>query len=161
MGIEVLDIAEHKINQALQNVTIALMKLDSPWNTTIDVTKSSYQNIFKFSPIPLIAPYACCLAAVIPFLLLGYRSLRLNGVPAMSGGFVQTLMTTTGSEALRDAAAAGCLGGGRNVPQQLKDMEIIYGELHDEGKQEGVIRRATFGLKEEIVELKKEAVYGR
>ena len=64
---------------------------------------------------------------------------------------MQTLMTTTGSEALRDAAAAGCLGGHRNVPQQLKDMEIMCGELHNEETQEGDIRRATFGLKREIV----------
>lgn len=74
---------------------------------------------------------------------------------------MQTLMTTTGSEALRDAAAAGCLGGERNVPRQLEDMEIMYGELYDERNQEGDIRRATFGLKGEIVELKKGALYGR
>ncbi|KAF2731035.1 hypothetical protein EJ04DRAFT_567215 [Polyplosphaeria fusca] len=159
--IDVLNITEHNINQALQNITIALMKLNSFWNTTTNVTQSNYQNIFVFSPVTLIVPYACCLAVVLPFLLLGYTSLRSNGVPAISGGFVQTLMTTTGSEALRDAAAAGCLGGKRNVPQQLKDMEIMYGELRDEGKQDGDIRRATFGLKGEIVELKKGALYGR
>ena len=156
-----LNITEYNINQALQNITIALMKLNSYWNTTTNVTQSNYQNIFLFSPIPLIVPYTCCLAVVLPFLLLGYSSLRLNGVPALSGGFVQTLMTTTGSEALRDAAAAGCLGGQRNVPRQLKDMEIMYGELYDERNQEGDIRRATFGLKGEIVELKKGALYGR
>lgn len=156
-----LNITEYSINQALQNITIALMSLNSYWNTTTNVTQSNHQNIFLFSPIPLIVPYACCLAVVVPFLLLGYSSLRLNGVPALSGGFVQTLMTTTGSEALRDAAAAGCLGGERNVPRQLEDMEIMYGELYDERNQEGDIRRATFGLKGEIVELKKGALYGR
>jgi hypothetical protein len=70
-------------------------------------------------------------------------------------------MTTTGSEALRDAAAVGCLGGQRNVPRQLKDMEIMYGELRNERNQDSNIRRATFGVKEEIVKLEKEAPYGR
>lgn len=109
----------------------------------------------------MVVPYVCCLAIVVPFLLIGYSSLRLNGVPALSGGFVQTLMTTTGSEALRNAAAAGCLGGEHNIPQQLKDMEIMYGELHNARNREGGIRRATFGLKGEIVTLKKVALYGR
>lgn len=137
------------------------MNLNYYWNTTANVTQNDYQNIFSFSPIPLIVPYACCLVVTAPFLMLGYSSLRSNGVPALSGGFVQTLMTTTGSEALRNAAAVGCLGGDRNVPRQLKDMEIQYGELYDERNEEGDIRRATFGLKGEIVQLKKDALYGR
>lgn len=73
---------------------------------------------------------------------------------------MQILMTTTGSETLRQAAAGGCLGGQRNIPKELKDLEIIYGELRD-GEKEGGVRRATFGTREEIVELEKGAVYGR
>ena len=73
---------------------------------------------------------------------------------------MQTLMTTTGSETLRQAAAAGCLGGQRNIPKELKDLEVIYGELRDDGNG-GSVKRATFGTREEIVKLEKGTVYGR
>jgi hypothetical protein len=158
--VEMLDITEHKINQALQNFTIALMLFNTQWSTTTNVTQSIYENTFVFTPTKLIAPYACCLLVVLPFLILGYRSLHLNGAPALSGGFVQTLMTTTGSETLRQAAAAGCLGGQRNIPKELKDLEVIYGELRDDGNG-GSVKRATFGTREEIVKLEKGTVYGR
>ena len=63
-------------------------------------------------------------------------------------------MTPTGSNALRDAAAAGCLGGNQNIPQKLSDMEVVYGELIED-KKGGGVRRATFGVKDEIVPLRK------
>lgn len=141
---------------------MALMKINSDWNTTTNVTHTNYQNAFVFTPRILVLPYACCLIAVLPFLILGYRSLQSNGVPAISGGFVQTLMTTTGSESLRDTAAVGCLGGQRNVPQKLKDMEIIYGELRtDDECPKGRVKRAAFGLESEICQLTKGDVYGK
>ena len=157
-----IDINERKINQAIQNITMALMKINSDWNTTTNVTHTNYQNAFSFTPRILVLTYACCLIAVLPFLLLGYHSLQSNGVPAISGGFVQTLMTTTGSESLRDAAAAGCLGGQRNLPRKLKDMEIIYGELRtDDESPKGRVKRAAFGLESEICKLTKGDVYGK
>lgn len=156
-----VNITESGINQALQNITIAMMQINPSWNTTTNVTQTNYNNIFSFSSKPrLIVPYACSLAAILPFLILGYSSMRLNGVPAISGGFVQTLMTTTGSSALRDAAAAGCLGGKQNIPRKLNDMEVVYGELIEDKKRGGV-KRATFGVKDEIVALKKGGLYGR
>jgi hypothetical protein len=156
-----VNITESGINQALQNITIAMMQINPAWQTTTQVTQTSYENIFSFSSRPrLIVPYACSLGAVLPFLILGYISMRMNAVPAMSGGFVQTLMTTTGSATLRDAAAVGCLGGEQNTPKSLKNMEIMYGELVED-RQGSEVRRATSGIKEEIIPLRKGELYGK
>jgi hypothetical protein len=138
-----------------------MMQINPSWNTTTNVKQTNYDNYFSFSSKSrLIIPYACSVIAILPFLFLGYISMHLNGVPAITGGFVQTLMTTTGSNALRDAAAAGCLGRDQNIPKKLKDMEVIYGELIEDRK-EGRLRRATFGLKDEIVALRKGGLYGK
>jgi hypothetical protein len=52
-----------------------------------------------------------------------------NGVSATDGGFLQVLMTTRSSEALGRAASCGCLGGGENIPQGIRSMEIMFGEF--------------------------------
>lgn len=69
-------------------------------------------------------------------------------------------MTTQGSRELADAAAGGCLGGDGNVPPQLKEMRVRYGEvrgfksaaLADDDVVE--VRRAGVGLDGQVKPLR-------
>ncbi|TVY85770.1 hypothetical protein LAWI1_G008961, partial [Lachnellula willkommii] len=160
----VLSITQDMINEALANITLSTMYTLPIWNTTVEAKTTTYINIYSLtSPLNLYLPYALCLALAIPFLLLGANSLRLNGVPAIDGGFVQILATTTGNRGLENAAAGGCLGGSENTPRELMDMKIRFGELvgqHGEVDKGGV-KRAGFGTEGEVVSLRKRTVYGR
>lgn len=135
------------------------------WYTTVPVNITNIQEVYSFiSPKTLIIPYLTCLLLSIPFLCLGLNSLRLNGVSAIEGGFLQILMTTTGSKALEKAAAGGCLGGDENVPENLKRMRIRFGELVwsrvDEDGDRGVVKRAGFGTDDEVMPLRRAVAYG-
>ncbi|PBP22460.1 hypothetical protein BUE80_DR006664 [Diplocarpon rosae] len=89
------------------------------------------------------------------------RALALvrNGVSAIDGSFTQIGTTSTGSSALNSAAAGGCLGGDESTPQELKDLEIMYGEFVGRGEP-GRIKHAGFGTIEEVKVLEKGAKYG-
>ena len=156
-----LNISEALINEALQNITMSMIyALDTQWPVNTPVTQTTMQNVFHFSSrARVIVPYAACLLAALPALALGLYSLRRNGVPATEGGFLQLLVTMTGSERLREEAAAGCLGGAHNVPVSLKKLKIRYGEVVG-GDREGMVRRAAFGLEDEIVPLIRGREYG-
>jgi hypothetical protein len=52
-------------------------------------------------------------------------------VSAISGGFLQILMTTTGRTTLEAVAAKSSLGGQENVSKELRDIEVRFGELVD------------------------------
>ncbi|TVY34964.1 hypothetical protein LOCC1_G008078 [Lachnellula occidentalis] len=160
----VLSISQDMINEALANITLSTMYTLPIWNTTVEAKTTTYINIYSLtSPLNLYLPYALCLALAIPFLLLGANSLRLNGVPAIDGGFIQILTTTTGNRGLENAAAGGCLGGSENAPRELMDMKIRFGELvgPDDGGDKGGVKRAGFGTEDEVVSLRKRVVYGR
>jgi len=77
----------------------------------------------------------------------------------MQGGFLQILMTTTGSKTLERAAAGGCIGGEENVPQDLKEIEVRFGEFVGTGDG-GEVRLAGFGTAGEVVALRRGVVYG-
>ena len=82
-----------------------------------------------------------------------------NGVSATDGGFMQLITTNTGSAIIDKAAAGGCLGGDESAPQELKDLEIRFGEFV--GRDEpGRIKRAGFGVDSELTSLTKGAKYG-
>lgn len=78
---------------------------------------------------------------------------------AIDGGFMQIVATSTGSAALDNAAAGGCLGGNESVAQELKDLKIRFGGIiaRDEA---GHHKRAGFGTDSETVPLQKGAKYG-
>lgn len=159
-----MSITQDMINEALANITLSMMYTFPLWNTTVEANITTYINIYSLtSPLNLYLPYAFCLALAIPFLLLGANSLRLNGVTAIDGGFVQILTTTTGNRGLEDAAAGGCLGGSENTPRELMDMKIRFGELvgQDDEIDKGGVKRAGFGTEDEVVSLRKRTVYGR
>jgi hypothetical protein len=114
------------------------------WYTTANVTTTTYQNIFSFSSRPrLVIPYVASLLLTLPFLVMGIRAMQLNGVLASDPGFMQTLVSTAGSERLRDIAKSGS--------DELGATRILYGEIRDE---QGVARMG-FGLEDEVVSEKQ------
>ena len=60
---------------------------------------------------------------------------------------------------LDEAAMKGCLGGPENVPEELSNLKVRFGELESSGH--GDVRRAGFGTVEEVVPLMKGQSYGR
>ncbi|KAL2673642.1 hypothetical protein Neosp_012085 [[Neocosmospora] mangrovei] len=154
------EVSADMLNDALANVTISALHAFQWWNTTANVTMSTSRNFYSFSnPLNFYVPYGVALLVVLPFLVWGIIALRQNGVSAMEGSFLQAVMTTTASQRLNEAAAAGCLGGDGNIPGHLKERRILFGELVGYGQGEPV-RRAGFGFEDEVVALRKGARYG-
>lgn len=147
------------LNDYLFKVTTSAMLAYGRWNTTTNATVFETINVYTFSqPLNLVLPYFITLLISIPFVILGSFALISNGVPATDGGFVQFIATTTGSPALDNAAAGGCLGGSDNVAQELNDLKIRYGELV--GRKPGNVKLAGFGTEDEIIPLTKGEKYG-
>lgn len=141
-------------------MTTSIMTAFGIWNTTANATVSTTINVYSFSrPLNLILPYFITLLLAIPFICVGGIALHSNGVSAIDGGFMQIISTSTGSAVLDRAAAGGCLGGEESVPQELKDLEIKFGEIIDR-EDPGRIKRAGFGVESEITTLKKGDNYG-
>jgi hypothetical protein len=154
-------ITEDLLNSLLMNVTLSIMASYGLWNTTTNVTTMTPVNVYEFSrPMNLYFPYGVGLLLALVFIVLGALALRQNGVSATDGGFIQLITTTTGSSKLNEAAAGGCLGGSENVPQQLKDLKIRFGETVDAGEGKGLVKRAGFGVEDEVRPLNREARYG-
>jgi hypothetical protein len=144
-----LDLSENRINEALQNITLSVMYTLDWWHTTANVTQNLNYNTFSFSSRPrLIIPYAASLLLSLPLLFLGFRALRLNGAPAIDTSFMQTLVTTTGSARLREIAAKGSETP-YDVPESVKETRIRFGYMLETNGEE-VVRRATFGLEDEV-----------
>lgn len=156
-------ITERQLNQLIANLTIAMIPLLNLWHENINVTQNTSQNVYTFSePLNLILPYSLSLALVFPFLLIGTYALLQNGVPAIDGGFIQILSTTTGNPTLQMAAAGNCLGGEEHPSKHLSELKIRYGELIGLTTRVGgvVVRRAGFGTEDEVVPLRKGEKYG-
>ncbi|KAI8649756.1 hypothetical protein NCS55_01438400 [Fusarium keratoplasticum] len=154
------EISAKILNDALANVTISALHAFQWWNTTANVTISTSRNFYSFSnPLNFYVPYGVALLVVLPFLVWGIVALKRNGVSAMEGSFLQAVMTTTASQRLNEAAAAGCLGGEGNIPGHLKERRILFGELVGYSQDEPV-RRAGFGFEDEVAPLRKGARYG-
>lgn len=152
-------ITQDALNDYLFKVTTSAMLAYGRWNTTTNATVLETINVYTFSqPLNLVLPYFITLFISIPFIILGSYALIANGVSATDGGFVQIIATTTGSPALDNAAAGGCLGGNDNVVQELKDLKIRFGELV--GRKPGNVKLAGFGTDDEIIPLTKGEKYG-
>lgn len=139
----------------MQNITISLLTLANADLGTEITTKNSvakYQFAFQGK---LIVPYASALGISFVIVVLGLRALVKNGVSASGAGFLQLLCTTKGSKAVDEAAWAGSLGGNENVPKELEDLVVRFGELRD---RVGV--RAGFGVADEVRTLVKGRDYG-
>jgi hypothetical protein len=143
-----LDLSEAKINEALQNITLSVMYTLNWWSTPTNVTQTLRQNIFSFSSRPrLVVPYAASLLLSIPFLVMGLRTLRLNGTPFAEPGFVQTLVETAMSEELRSLVTKES-NGDREKNEDLKEAKIRYGRVSATGHG-----RKTIALESEIAEI--------
>jgi hypothetical protein len=148
------DITELTLNEYITNVTLSALSLDLG-RAKIPVNVTEYRTTYEFSaPLNLILPYALCLAFCIVFVGLGIWSAAKNGVAAMDGGFLQVMATTSGRTRMETLAAAqGSCFDANNVPKDLLDLEVRYGELVDvEGVYMGI---AGFGTIQETKTLRK------
>jgi hypothetical protein len=150
---------EALLNEVVANVTIAAMLSYYPlsvMNATVMANITTYRNVYSFSrPNNLILPYALSLIISLPFLIIGYMSLRQNGVAALSDSFLQLLVTITRSEELDRVARPCSLGGDEMAKKELKQTRIMFGELAQGNSNMGVSRRMGFGLEHEIIRVKK------
>lgn len=56
--------------------------------------------------------------------------MRHNSVSTIDGDFLQILVTAaTGETAIEKAARRSCLDGEENIPEELKRLEVRFGEL--------------------------------
>lgn len=129
-------------------MTLAAIYTFDFWRANVSATETQYQNVYSFSPQRvLVLPYTICLLVALPFLVLGWKSLRLNGVPAIDASFLQVLINTNGSKALRSATAGGCSDGSDKIPKELLDMKIQYSDLIAE---DGAFKWAGLGTEDEV-----------
>jgi hypothetical protein len=152
-------ISEDIFNNYLLNMSMSATQAYGHWNTSVNATKDITVNAYSFSaPLNLILPYFITLLLAMPFIILGGLALYWNGISPMDGGCMQIITTSTSSAVLDRAAAGGCLGGNENVPQELKDLKIRFGEFirHDNAP----VKKAGFGAESETTTLKKGANYG-
>ena len=146
------NISAARMEQLLQNITISMLSI-SPANVSTAVVQTNTVNFYSFHrPLNLLLPYFLSLASALFFVVLGLLALKNNGVSASSGGFLQILTTTRGSEALDRVAVKSSLGGAENMTRELQEMQILYGELTPkEGST--VVQRFGFGLPNEVTPL--------
>lgn len=120
-------------NELLINTTISSLALNKRFDM-VNGTETRGFNAYRFeNKLALILPYGLSLVLAVPILVLGFVALYVqnHGVSAMSGGFLQLLMTTTGRTSLEAVVTkgSGTLGGYENVSEELREMEVRFGEL--------------------------------
>lgn len=100
------------------------------WKVTANGTETRLVNFYHFkNKTAFFVPYALCLGVAIPIAALGLASMHENDVTAITGGFLQVLMTTSDQFSLREAAQKYSIGGHENVSKELEEMEVRFGEL--------------------------------
>ncbi|PWY96004.1 hypothetical protein BO94DRAFT_530727 [Aspergillus sclerotioniger CBS 115572] len=148
------NITNLSLQNLLQNITLSLLTLNQT-TTETTVTNNVTVNVYSFKrPARLITPYFVCLGVGLAFILFGGHALVSNGISASMTGLFQTLCTTRASTRLDDLAAKGCLGGRENVPDDLRNLKVMFGEIRG---RDGV-RMAGLGSAEEVVPLKRGAI---
>ena len=165
---------EEILNSMLANVTISAINHFQLWPTSVNVTRQDLYTQYVWSrPLNLLLPYFLSLGVALPLAVLGYWSLRQNGVPATDNGFLQIAMTTRGNYKLDQLAMGGCLGGNHNESNELKNLEVQFGELvqpdrsrldmepHQLGYHTTDVRLAGFAPKDEVAPLVVGKQYGK
>jgi hypothetical protein len=147
-----LNITETTINEYLVMAAISALSLNAG-ETPVPVNITTYQATYEFSnPFNLILPYSLSLFFCAIFVGIGIWSWAHNGASAADGGFLQIMTTTTGRTRMEDLAIAQRIDKD-NLPEELLDLEVRYGELLDaHGVGTGV---AGFGTVEETKLLRK------
>ncbi|CZR65875.1 uncharacterized protein PAC_15775 [Phialocephala subalpina] len=149
-----LVLTQDLLNRMLQNITLSLMNNFGIWTTDVNATQHTFRNVYSFSnKLNLLLPYFGSLLIALPLLAIGMLSFVENGVSATDGGFLQILTTTSASKTLHRVAEGGSLGGEENVPKELKELKIMFGELNS---SRGA-RRAGFGTEDEVVPIETGA----
>jgi hypothetical protein len=161
-------VSQRIFNDALFNIIMSAALQLGFWNTTVPVNITNIQEVYSFvsppdahNPVPDMSP----LIEPLPWSGAEF-TLRLNGVFRNRRRLPPDPDDhTTGSKTLENVAAAGCLGGDENVPENLKRMRIRFGELVwnsrvDEDGDRGAVKRAGFGTDDEVLPLRSGIAYG-
>jgi hypothetical protein len=87
--------------ELLENTTISALSMNERFDT-VNGTESRSFNIYHFqNKLVFFLPYGLSLGLAIPVIVLGLIALYVqNGVSAISGGFIQLLITTIGRTAM-------------------------------------------------------------
>jgi hypothetical protein len=160
-----LNITKEGLQDLIRDVTFSLVDLERPnWKIEANVTERKWVNKYNFNSKPNIyVPYGLSLAATLAILLLGLVSLRSNGAPA-DDGFLQIVCFTRASKTLDDAAKRGCRGEDAHFSAELKELELVLGDIvqRNDGsgdEEEGLEERATvltgFGTSNEVKSWKR------
>jgi hypothetical protein len=141
-----------RVNEYLIMTAISALSLNAG-ETPVPVNTTNYQATYEFSnPLNLVLPYSLSLLFCMVFVGIGIWSWTHNGASAADGGFLQVMTATTGRTRMEDLVVAQHIDKD-NLPEELLDLEIRYGELLDaEGVGTGV---AGFGTVEETKLLRK------
>jgi hypothetical protein len=138
-----LNITEASINELLANVSISALSLNK-WYGNVNVTDRDSRNVYRFShPLSLLVPYGLCLGFTLLCIVLGLNALRLNGISATDGGFLQIMMTTTGDTEMSRNVQGASLGGSGNAPKELLELKVRFGKLV---REEGTASTNKYGF---------------
>jgi hypothetical protein len=148
-----------KAKELLINSTISALSLNKRFDTVAGTTSRTF-SVYRFrNKLAFFLPYGLCLGLGLPILALGLAAFytRNQGVSAITGGFLQVLMTTTGRGSLETVVVktSGTMGGQENVSDELKEMVIRFGELIDANDPEdarSIMTSSTRSVHEERVE---------
>ena len=124
----------------LINTTISALALDKRFGI-VNGTETLTFNVYRFkNKLAFFIPYGLSIGLGIPIIALGLLSFYVHNqsTSAISGGFLQLLMTTTGRTGLEDMVIkhSATMGGDENVSDELKAVEVRFGELIEVGADE-------------------------
>ena len=127
-------------NELLINTTISVMALNTRFGI-VNGTETRASNVYRFeNKLAFFLPYGLSIGLGIPIIALGLLSFYIHnqGVSAINGGFLQLLMTTTGRTGLEDMVIkrSATMGGYENMSDELKAVEVRFGELIEVGADE-------------------------
>jgi hypothetical protein len=127
-------------NELLINSTILMLALNRRFDNVNGTTSRAF-NVYRFrNKLAFFLPYSLSLGLAIPIIALGLFAfyVRNQRVSAISGGFLQLLMTTTGRTELETIImeGSGTMGGRENVSKKLKRTKIRFGKLIELDKEE-------------------------
>ena len=126
----------------LINTTISALALDKRFGI-VNGTETLTFNVYRFkNKLAFFIPYGLSIGLGIPIIALGLLSFYVHNqsTSAISGGFLQLLMTTTGRTGLEDMVIkhSATMGGDENVSDELKAVEVRFGELIEVGRTESL-----------------------
>lgn len=145
-----LDITPTYIEQLLQYVTISLVTLGLDKKLT-SVENRFFVNAYDFGSKEYIyGPYMTTLGIATIILVIGTLALWRNGVPA-EDSFLNIVCATRVSETMDTYAKGAANGGVMSIPQELKDMNLAFGEtLEKTERAVGEGKLAGFGAPGEV-----------